>query len=167
VLGSVLLGTHAIASANKTERLLIAVRDLAAGTDLAESDVNYADVLGKKPVVVLFASPALCVSRTCGPVADVTEQVKQQFGDKVGRIDASGSSSLSAFSVPAVRGFPRTRPTKRTSAAIPLFLRVHSSFSPLWIAQSRPREPEFRSRRIGRVTPMAPETTPAYSSPYG
>jgi hypothetical protein len=46
-------------------------------------DVNYADVLGTKPVVLLFASPALCVSRTCGPVADVTEQVKQQFGDKV------------------------------------------------------------------------------------
>jgi len=46
-------------------------------------DVNYADVLGKKPVVLLFASPALCVSRTCGPVADVTEQVKSQFGDRV------------------------------------------------------------------------------------
>jgi hypothetical protein len=41
------------------------------------------NVVGKKPVVLLFASPALCVSRTCGPVADVTEQVKQQFGDKV------------------------------------------------------------------------------------
>jgi hypothetical protein len=46
-------------------------------------DVNYADVLGKKPIVLLFASPALCVSRTCGPVADVTEQVKQEFGDDV------------------------------------------------------------------------------------
>jgi hypothetical protein len=46
-------------------------------------DVNYADVLGKKPVVLLFASPALCVSRTCGPVADVTEQVKSNFGDRV------------------------------------------------------------------------------------
>lgn len=45
--------------------------------------INLADVLGKKPVVVLFASPALCVSRTCGPVADVTEQVKQAFGDRV------------------------------------------------------------------------------------
>jgi hypothetical protein len=44
---------------------------------------NLADVLGKKPVVLLFASPALCVSRTCGPVADVTEQVKQNFGDRV------------------------------------------------------------------------------------
>jgi hypothetical protein len=46
-------------------------------------DVDYADVLGKKPIVLLFASPALCVSRTCGPVADVTEQVKQDFRDKV------------------------------------------------------------------------------------
>lgn len=46
-------------------------------------DDDYADVLGKKPVVLLIASPALCVSRTCGPVADVTEQVKQKFGDRV------------------------------------------------------------------------------------
>jgi hypothetical protein len=44
---------------------------------------DFADVLGEKPVVLLFASPALCISRTCGPVADVTEQVKQSFGDRV------------------------------------------------------------------------------------
>ncbi len=46
-------------------------------------DDNLADVIGKKPAVLLFASPALCVSRTCGPAADVTEQVKQKFGDDV------------------------------------------------------------------------------------
>ncbi len=46
-------------------------------------DTDYADALGKNPIVLLFASPALCVSRTCGPVADVTEQVKQEFGDEV------------------------------------------------------------------------------------
>ena len=46
-------------------------------------DINYADVLRSKPVVLLFASPALCVSRTCGPVTDVAEQVKQKFGDRV------------------------------------------------------------------------------------
>jgi len=41
------------------------------------------DVYGKKPVVLLFATPALCQSRICGPVVDVEEQVKRDFGDKV------------------------------------------------------------------------------------
>ncbi len=44
---------------------------------------DLANVLGKKPVVLLFATPALCQSRVCGPVTDEAEQVKQEFGDKV------------------------------------------------------------------------------------
>jgi hypothetical protein len=44
---------------------------------------DLADVLGKKPVVLLFATPALCLSRVCGPVTDEAEQVKQEFGDRV------------------------------------------------------------------------------------
>lgn len=44
---------------------------------------DLANVLGKKPVVLLFATPALCQSRVCGPVVDVAEQVKQEFGDRV------------------------------------------------------------------------------------
>ncbi len=44
---------------------------------------DLANVLGKKPVVLLFATPALCQSRVCGPVTDVAEQVKQEFGDSV------------------------------------------------------------------------------------
>ncbi len=43
-------------------------------TTMHEEDL--ADVLGKKPVVLLFATPALCQSRVCGPVTDITEQVK-------------------------------------------------------------------------------------------
>jgi hypothetical protein len=43
-------------------------------------DVDFADVVGKEPVVLLFATPALCVSRVCGPVVDVAEQVKSQMG---------------------------------------------------------------------------------------
>jgi hypothetical protein len=46
-------------------------------------DEDLADVLGKKPVVLLFATPALCQSRICGPVVDVAEQVKQTYGDRV------------------------------------------------------------------------------------
>jgi hypothetical protein len=44
---------------------------------------DFADVVGKKPAVLLFATPALCQSRVCGPVTDITEQVKREFGDRV------------------------------------------------------------------------------------
>ena len=44
-------------------------------------DVDFADVVGKKPVVLLFATPALCTSRVCGPVVDVAEQVKRDRPD--------------------------------------------------------------------------------------
>ena len=43
-------------------------------------DVDFADVLGKKPVMLLFATPQLCQSRVCGPVVDVAEQVKAKLG---------------------------------------------------------------------------------------
>jgi hypothetical protein len=42
--------------------------------DLLQDDL--ADVLGKRPVVITFATPLLCQSRVCGPVVDVVEQVK-------------------------------------------------------------------------------------------
>lgn len=42
-------------------------------------EIDFADVLGKKPVVLLFATPALCQSRVCGPVVDVAEQVKSEL----------------------------------------------------------------------------------------
>jgi len=43
---------------------------------------DLADVLGEKPAVLLFATPALCQSRVCGPVVDVSEQVKAEYGDE-------------------------------------------------------------------------------------
>jgi len=39
-------------------------------------DVSYKDALGKRPMVLVFATPALCQSRVCGPVVDIAEQVK-------------------------------------------------------------------------------------------
>jgi hypothetical protein len=44
-------------------------------------DVDLADALGEQPVVLVFATPALCQSRVCGPVVDVEEQVKSEFSD--------------------------------------------------------------------------------------
>ena len=46
-------------------------------------DVDLASVLGRKPVVLLFATPALCRSRVCGPVTDVAEQLKSAYGDRL------------------------------------------------------------------------------------
>jgi hypothetical protein len=43
-------------------------------------ETDLADVLGTKPVVLLFATPALCQSRVCGPVVDIAEQVKAGYG---------------------------------------------------------------------------------------
>ena len=45
-----------------------------------QNRVDYADVLGKKPIVLLFATPQFCQSRVCGPVVDVAEQVKEEYG---------------------------------------------------------------------------------------
>jgi len=47
-----------------------------------QNQVDYADVLGKEPIVLLFATPQFCTSRVCGPVVDIAEQVKELYGDK-------------------------------------------------------------------------------------
>jgi hypothetical protein len=47
-----------------------------------QNRVDYAEALGKEPIVLLFATPQFCQSRVCGPVVDVAEQVKEEYGDK-------------------------------------------------------------------------------------
>jgi len=44
--------------------------------------VDYAEALGKEPIVLLFATPQFCQSRVCGPVVDVAEQAAHEYGDK-------------------------------------------------------------------------------------
>jgi hypothetical protein len=46
------------------------------------NQVDYADALGNKPIVLLFATPKFCQSRVCGPVVDVAEQAQHEYGDK-------------------------------------------------------------------------------------
>lgn len=46
-------------------------------------DVELTEVLGRKPVALLFATPQLCQSRVCGPVVDIALQLRQQYGDRV------------------------------------------------------------------------------------
>lgn len=38
-------------------------------------EVDFADAVGKKPLVLVFATPAFCQSRVCGPVVDIAQQV--------------------------------------------------------------------------------------------
>ena len=62
------------------------------GGDLAElstrvppdtqNRVNYADVLGKEPILLLFTTPKFCQSRVCGPVVDVAQQAQARFKGK-------------------------------------------------------------------------------------
>lgn len=47
-----------------------------------QNKVDYAEALGKEPIVLLFATPEFCQSRVCGPVVDVAEQAKMEYGDK-------------------------------------------------------------------------------------
>jgi hypothetical protein len=47
-----------------------------------QNKVDYADVLGKEPILLLFATPQFCQSRVCGPVVDVAEQTKQEDEDE-------------------------------------------------------------------------------------
>jgi len=45
--------------------------------------VDLADALDRhRPVILLFATPALCKSRVCGPVTDIAEEVKAEYGDR-------------------------------------------------------------------------------------
>lgn len=46
-------------------------------------ETSFADVLGRKPVALIFATPQLCQSRVCGPVVDIGEQLKARYGDRV------------------------------------------------------------------------------------
>ncbi len=45
--------------------------------------VSFKDVLGKRPVALLFSTPQLCISRVCGPVTDVAVQLEHRFGGRI------------------------------------------------------------------------------------
>jgi hypothetical protein len=45
--------------------------------------VSFGQVLGKRPVALLFSTPQFCVSRVCGPVTDVAVQLQREFGNRI------------------------------------------------------------------------------------
>jgi hypothetical protein len=45
--------------------------------------VSFNEVLGKKPVALLFSTPQLCISRVCGPVTDIAVSLQREFAGKI------------------------------------------------------------------------------------
>lgn len=45
--------------------------------------VDFATVVGRKPILLVFATPRLCMSRTCGPVVDEAQQLAATYGKQV------------------------------------------------------------------------------------
>jgi hypothetical protein len=45
--------------------------------------VSLDHVLGKRAVALLFSTPALCVSKVCGPVTDIMVQLEHEFGERM------------------------------------------------------------------------------------
>lgn len=45
--------------------------------------VSLKQVLGKRPIALLFSTPELCTSRVCGPVTDIMVYLQHQFGQRI------------------------------------------------------------------------------------
>ena len=45
--------------------------------------VSFNQVLGKRPIALLFSTPELCHSRVCGPVTDIMVELQHQFGQRI------------------------------------------------------------------------------------
>ncbi len=44
--------------------------------------VDFASVIGRRPIVLLFATPQLCQTRVCGPVTDIELQMEHEFAGR-------------------------------------------------------------------------------------
>jgi hypothetical protein len=74
------------APAIHTDTLATAKGDISRiDTRVPPSDMHtdFASVVGKKPVALLFSTPQLCQSRVCGPVTDIALQMKASYGDRM------------------------------------------------------------------------------------
>jgi hypothetical protein len=70
-----------------TDTLASAKNDISKiDTRVPPSDmhkVDFASVVGKKPVALLFSTPQLCSSRVCGPVTDIAYQMEAKYGGQM------------------------------------------------------------------------------------
>jgi hypothetical protein len=72
------VATDTLASVKGNEKLL---DTRVPPTDMHKD--SFDQLLGKKPVALLFSTPQLCQSRVCGPVTDVAMQLKAKYGDRI------------------------------------------------------------------------------------
>jgi hypothetical protein len=89
---SPVVGDNSIPQAGEKAPLIHTPTAADVGGDLSKIDtrvppdqmhqVDFADVFGKEPIVLVFATPALCQSRVCGPVVDVAQQVADEYKGK-------------------------------------------------------------------------------------
>ena len=73
------VGTDTVASARGD----LAAIDTRVPPTRVLHEKSLAEVLGKKPVALLFATPQLCASRVCGPVVDEALQLQARYGDRM------------------------------------------------------------------------------------
>ena len=73
----------------------------------AMNEVDYAEALGKEPIMLLFATPQFCQSRVCGPVVDLAEEADATHDDQVRFIhmEIYNENDPSKFVRPQVRAF--------------------------------------------------------------
>jgi len=45
--------------------------------------MSFSQALGKRPIALLFSTPALCTSRVCGPVTDITVELQHEFAGRI------------------------------------------------------------------------------------
>lgn len=72
------ISTDTVASAHGN---LDAIDTRVPHDDMHRTD--FRNVIGKRPVALLFATPLLCSSRVCGPVTDLELQLEHEFGNQV------------------------------------------------------------------------------------
>lgn len=73
-------------------------------------ELTVAEALeGSKPFVVIFSTPAFCVTNMCGPVADVAAEVYDDYGDRVEFIH------IEPWDLPTIRNEGKLVPTDITT----------------------------------------------------
>jgi hypothetical protein len=72
-----------------------------------EMSEDYAEALGREPIVLLFASPRFCQSRACRPALDATAQARRKYGDEAAFIhmELYNNNDPADGVRPQVRGF--------------------------------------------------------------
>jgi hypothetical protein len=108
--------------------------------DLYRLSVHQALDAGK-PLVVVFATPAFCVSATCGPQVEVVSQVKERFSEQANFIHIEvfenphliqGGRPPTGF-VPAVAEW--NLPTEPWTFVVDKAGRVHAKFEQFTMAE--------------------------------